>query len=149
MSYTKPTIEQFKMFFARDFPFAQDPLNPNLDTEISDADINRAMVEADCFFNSKLFCDQDCFTLGYDYLTAHFLTENIRNSSQGISGQFEGILSSKSVSSVSASYGFPSTLMEDPSYAFLLKTTYGAKYLELIYPMLKANVFTVAGATLP
>lgn len=147
---TRPSIDDFKSYFNRDFPFAQDAQVPDLETEIANEDIQRAMDESDCMFNDALFLgDEHCCRTAFLYLSAHYLTENIRNSNQGLSGTFEGLLSSKSVGSVSSGFQFPPSFLEDPTYMMLAKTTYGAKYLNMLYPRLRGAVFTVSGRTTP
>lgn len=146
---TKPTIEEFKNYFYRDFPFVADINNPNMDEEILDQDIQKSIDESICMFNDGLFNDEDCCRTAFLYLTAHNLVEDIRNSSSGISGSFDGLLSSKSVGSVSSSFQFPQSLLNEPTYMMLSKTTYGAKYLNMIYPRMRGAVFAISGGTQP
>lgn len=137
-----PTVTDFKNYFTRDFPFGPDP-----QIEITDADIQRAIDETNCQINMGLFSGQDCYSMAFMYLTAHFLVTNIKNSSQGLSGQFEGLLSSKSVSSVSSSFQYPEEFSSNPLFMMIAKTPYGARYLEIIYPLTRGSVFVTEGAT--
>ena len=146
--FTYPSVEQFKDYFYRDFPFATG-IYADPETSIIDADIEKAFGEAKFNFNPRFFKDQDQFNIGFLYLTAHYLVMDLRAASQGISGQFTWLESSKSVGSVSASYGVPERIMNNPQYAWLTKTNYGAKYLMLIMPYLVGNIFTVSGRTKP
>lgn len=146
---TKPTVDEFKAYFNRDFPFAVEPLFPNLDEEIANEDIQKAIDESLCMFNDGVFSDEQCCRTAFLYLTAHNLVEDIRNSSAGLSGAFEGLLSSKSVGSVSSSFQFPQSFLNEPTYMMLSKTNYGAKYLNMLYPRLRGAVFTVSGGTQP
>lgn len=97
--------------------------------------------------NTFLFGDQNCFDMAFNYLTAHFLVTNLKNSSQGLSGQAEGILSSKSVSSVSSSFQFPNEWLNNPMFMMIGKTPYGMRYLEIIYPLTRGAMFVTAGKT--
>ena len=139
-----PAVTDFKSYFVRDFPYGTDP-----NTSILDVDITRALNESKCYVNEALFCDQDDFTTGYLLLSAHNLVTNIQSSSQGLSGQFEWAYGSKSVGSISVSQSIPSSILENPQYAWLAKTNYGAKYLMMIYPSLMGNIISVAGRTNP
>lgn len=144
MSYVNPTVTEFKDYFARDFPFGSDA-----DTEITNGDISKAMGITDITIPQALFPSQNFYTIGYMYLTAHNLVESISASTQGISGRYEWAIGNKSVGSVSVGYNIPDTVLKNPALTFLTKTTYGAKYLELVYPFLIGPVGTVKGTTLP
>lgn len=141
--FTNPTVTDFKDFFVRDFPYGATT------STIMDADILRAITEAGITINPCFFTSQGAYQIGFLYLAAHFLVTNIRNSSQGISGNYEWLQSSKSVGSVSEGISIPQRILENPAFAMLSKTAYGAKYLYLILPQLSGNVFTVQGMTKP
>lgn len=152
--FTYPTVADFKTFFVRDFPFQPDPpptppgsVEP--DKYVQDSDIERAMLLAKYMCNQKLFSDQDFFNLGYEYLTAHYLTVNLRASGAGLNGKFEWPAGSKSVGSVSISQAIPDSILKNPAYAFLTTTNYGVEYLMLIWPLLTGVMFTVPGTTHP
>lgn len=138
----KPTASDFKTFFVRDFPYGAD-----ITKHVLDADIDRALAEADASFNEALWSTQDKYTLAYLLLTAHNLVMDLRASSQGISGQFSWLQASKSVGSVSESFSIPQKVLDHPVFAVLSKTTYGAKYLAMLLPLITGPVFTVPGAT--
>lgn len=142
-SYTKPDAAAFKTYFDRDFPYGS-----TIDT-VRDSDIEKAFAEADFNFNETLFSSQSQFTIGFLYLSAHYLVTDLRNASQGIAGQYSWMVTSKSVGSVSESSTIPQRILDNPEFAMLSKTTYGAKYLSLVLPLLAGNIFTVEGATSP
>lgn len=142
MSYTKPTESEFKTYFARDFPFGAD-----ISTDILDSDITKAFGVTNITIPEEIFPSQEFYTIGYMYLSAHNLVQTISSSSQGISGRYEWGMNSKSVGSISVSYNIPPNILSNPAYSFLTKTTYGAKYLELIYPFLVGPFSTVEGMT--
>lgn len=152
--FTYPTVADFKDFFVRDFPFQPDPFPdpPGVaepDKYIQDSDITRAQLQAKLMCNQKLFSDQDMFNLGYELLSAHYLTVNIRASSSGLNGKFEWPAGSKSVGSVSISQAIPDSILKNPAYAYLTTTNYGAEYLMMIWPLLTGVMFTVPGRTHP
>lgn len=142
--FTTPSISDFKDFFVRDFPFGEDP-NYN----IVDADITKAFGFTNVNFNQNLFGDQNSYSIGFMLLSAHYLVMNLRASSQGISGQFNFLQQSKSVGALAEAFGIPQRILDNPDWAILCKTNYGAQFLQLILPQLAGQIFTVAGATLP
>jgi len=142
MAYDYPTVNDFKNFFVRDFPYGTDP-----NTSILDADISKAQSEAKFNFSSRFASSQENFSLLFNYLTAHYLCIDMRNASQGISGQYAWVQTSRSVGSVSEGLSVPQRIMDNPELAMLSQTTYGGKYLQLILPQLSGQVFTVCGGT--
>ncbi len=144
MAYTYPTVNDFKNYFVRDFPYGADPA-----TSILDSDISKAQGEANFNFSSAFATSQENFSMLFNYLTAHYLVMDIRASSQGISGTYSWLESSKSVGSVSQSFSIPQRILDNPEYSYLSKTNYGAKYLSLILPRLSGQIFNVCGRTNP
>lgn len=142
--YEHPTITEFKAYFTRDFPYGTDP-----ETSILDSDINKAFGQTRININPNMFTSQESFTIGFLLLAAHYLVVDIRMSSQGINGQFAFMEQSKSVGSVSQSFAIPQKILENPYFAMIVKTNYGAKYLELVLPQLAGAIFPVHGRTLP
>jgi hypothetical protein len=145
--YTIPTLADFKAYFFRDFPYQ--PSGAEDLATVQDQDINNAFTDAGYNFNDQFASDQSDYTLLYLLLTAHFLVTNLQNSSQGIAGQYNWLMSSKSAGSVAASYSIPQDILDHPAYAMLAQTKYGAKYLQLVIPQLAGNFFTAYGPTKP
>ena len=143
MGYTNPTVTDFQQYFVRDFPYGSDP------TTVMDSDILNAITLAAYNINPGLFADQGFYTINFLLLSAHYLVTNLRNSSQGIAGQFPWMETSKSVGSVSTGITIPDRILENPELAMLTKTNYGALYLQNILPFLVGPGFTVCGTTLP
>lgn len=139
-----PTVQNFKTYFNRDFPYGTD-----IQTSVTDVDIEKAINMAQCNINQALFCDTDCFSVAFLLLSAHYLVVNLTNSSQGLSGQFAWLVSSKSVGNVSVGMTIPDYILSQPLLAMLSRTTYGAQYLELILPLITGHTFAVPGRTLP
>lgn len=141
MAFIKPTVSDFKAYFTRDFPYG------TANNTILDTDISKAITEAGFNFNEGLFPNQETYSMGFMYLTAHYLVMDIRASGQGISGNFPWMTNSKSVGSVSEGYQVPDFITNNPMLAHYAKTYYGAKYISLVYPRLIGNVFSVIGDT--
>ena len=142
MAFTVPTVADFKAYFVRDFPYGTDPA-----TTVIDQDITNALADSGVNFNQGLFADQASFNIGYLLLTAHFLVMTLRASSQGVSGQFSWLESSKSVGSVSQALSIPQRILDNPEFAYLTKTNYGAKFLMFILPQLSGQMWVSCGRT--
>lgn len=145
--YIDPSVDDFKAYFVRDFPYAPDPYDDL--SMVIPSDINNALLDAKVFFNPDLASDQDSYTLYFLLLTAHFLVTNLRNSSQGLAGSYKFLATSTSVGSVSESTTLPERIQNNPELMMLSKTNYGAKFLQLVLPQLVGQIFTVCGATRP
>lgn len=139
--FTNPTIADFKAYFNRDFPYGS-----TIDT-VMDDDITKALSEVLFNFNTSLFSTQSNYTLAYLLLAAHYLVTNLRNSSQGVAGQYSFLQSSRGVGSVSEGLSIPQRILDSPELAMLCKTNYGAKYVMLLLPQLSGQIFTVCGRT--
>ena len=144
MSYTTPQVVDFKNQFVRDFTYGADST-----TSILDADIVNAINFAGMNFNEGLWSNQQTFTIGYLLLAAHYLVMNIRASSQGISGQFNFLQAGKNAGSVSETFAIPERIQQNPEFAMLCKTNYGAMYLQMILPQLAGQIYSITGATQP
>jgi hypothetical protein len=116
---------------------------------ILDEDIEKAFQEAQIVFNQSLFGTDAQITLGYLYLAANYLVNDIRASQSGLSGKGAFSVTSRSVGNVSESYGIPEAYLNNPVYQFYTQSPYGLKYLSLVLPQLVGNVGAVFGATRP
>jgi hypothetical protein len=114
---------------------------------VSDLDITNAYAEACITFNDALFDDDDDIILGYLYLAAHYLVNDLNAGGQNSSQA--GFANSRSVGNVSESYSIPQWQLDDPILSFYAGSSYGRKYLNLILPRLTGNIATVEGATTP
>ena len=117
------------------------------DNYISDADIERAFSEAKVNFNPEFFEDDATAEMGFYYLAAHYLVIDLNNAMGSLTLGFKGLTQSKSVGSVSESYGIPQWVMSDPLLGQFAQTGYGRKYLSLIMPFLVGNIILVQGKT--
>jgi hypothetical protein len=144
MSFTNPSVADFKARFTRDFPYGSDESE-----NVLDSDITTAISDAELNINTAIFGTQEQYSYAFLLLSAHYLVENLRASSQGISGQFSWLQSSRGVGSVSESLAIPDQILANPAYSFYSKTNYGARYLMYIWPLIKGVAFTVEGGTRP
>lgn len=147
----KPTVDEFKTFFSRDFPF-QPPVTPpevvNPEQYVQDSDVEKAFLMTNLKFNEEFFATQEEYTMGYMYLAAHTLAVNLRNSNGGFNSTFTWASSSQSVGSVSISSSVPDSIAKNPLYSWLVSTNYGLEYLMMILPNLVAPFGIARGATL-
>ena len=141
MAFSQPVTNDFRNTFVRDFPYGADT------SHVMDSDIERAIGDAAAEINPGLFDTQTEYTRCFLLLSAHHLVMNIRASSQGLSGQFSWLQGSKGVGSVSESFQIPQRIAENPYFAALSKTHYGAKYILAIFPLLSGQVGIAGGAT--
>lgn len=148
MPYDDPTTDDFKAYFRRDFPYSQEGDAEDRSKVCLD-DIQRAIEETARQINEELSTDQDTYTVHFLYLAAHNLVMNLRASSQGWTGQFGWLQTSKGVGGVSEAQQIPQRILDNPELAMLTKTNYGAKYLFMVLPQLAGNIFTAAGWSKP
>jgi hypothetical protein len=127
-----PTVSDFKTYFTRDFNFAPITDAGNLDYVI-DADITRAITEAQLNFNEDLFSDVNTVFM---YLAAFHLVANFQNSAKGISSQSKFPISSSSVGGVSISFQIPDRYAKDAMIQQYCQNGYGKKYIEFCLPVL-------------
>jgi hypothetical protein len=74
---------------------------------------------------------------------------NLRASSQGINGQYNWAQAGKAVGSVNENFQVPERVQNNPELMMLTKTNYGAQYLQLIFPKLCGQMFSIYGRTKP
>lgn len=149
-------VGDFKAQFVRDFRYGS-----GFDT-VRDEDIQSALNFASTVYNPALF---DTTVIGvvpnvtsealmaYLYATAHFLVLSLQAAgglsavpkAQGPTSQGEGLVSSKSVGSVSISYQWPPMVVDNPALYQFTKTSYGQQYLQILMLKLVGNVEIVAG----
>lgn len=146
MSWTAPSVDDFRSFFARDFNFAPADA-PNSMDYVMNSDITRAINEALISFNTGLYGTDAQITNVFMYLAAFMLVVNIQNSMKGLTSQSKFPISSTSVGSISVSYQLPESYAKDPFLSSFTKNGYGMKYLELTLPFLAGGVSVAEGAT--
>lgn len=114
---------------------------------INDVDIEKAFNEAKVNFNPELFSDSDKARLVFLYLAAHYLVIDLNNAANPLALGSMGFTQSKSVGSVSESYGIPQWIMSSKTLGLYAQTGYGRKYLSLISPYLIGNIILTRGKT--
>ena len=95
-------------------------INQSVLNYTQDSDIVNAMAEARINFNEMLFGDDA--KLVFLYLTAYYLTVDFQNA---LGQANAGIVTSKSVGSVSESYGIPQWMLQDRVLSAYTKNGYG------------------------
>lgn len=121
--------------------------NENVANYISDNDIERAFTEAKVNFNPNFFADNATAEMVFYYLTAHYLVIDLNNAMNPLAYGLNGFTQSKSVGSVSESYGIPQWIMNNAILSQYAQTGYGRKYLSLIMPYLHGNIILTPGKT--
>ena len=119
--------------------------NDTLMNYVSDADIQRAFLEAKVNFNPNFFPDDETAEMVFYYLAAHYLVIDKNNALTPFGLGFIGYTQSKSVGSVSESYGIPQYMLNNPLLSAYAQTGYGRKYLSLIQPYLVGNIIFCPG----
>lgn len=142
--FNYPAISDFKNRFVRDFPYGTDP-----NVAVLDNDITQAILDAETAFNPNLWTSQTAFTAAFLLLTAHNLVINLRNSSQGLNGQYSWIANNKAVGAVNEGIEIPQRLKDNPDFMQYSKTNYGAKYLNMMWPYLCAPTMSIFHKTRP
>lgn len=140
------TVDDFKAYFDRAFPFAPDT-DPDNKEYIRDVDIQVAFQQAKVNFNSSIWSDYDSAKIAYLFLTAHYLCMDMRMAQSGLASSGAFTMSSKSVGDVSASYAIPQAYLDSPALNYLTSTEFGLKYLSLLYPRTIGSVNVVLGTT--
>lgn len=121
--------------------------NDSIDNYISDADILRAFKEAKVNYNAGLFSEEETAKMVFLYLAAHYLVIDLNNASNPLGMGFMGFTQSKSVGSVSESYGIPQFMLNNAILSQYATTGFGRKYLSLIQPYLIGNIMLIPGRT--
>lgn len=137
-----PSVIEFKAQFARDFPYG------NNSTAVMNSDITNGIRCASFLINEALFDTEDNYKFAYNYLAAHFLVTSLKQSSQGLSSSYSWNENSKSVGSVSQSFTIPDSILQNPLFAGIAKTYYGAFYLSIVIPKTYGGMAPIGGATL-
>jgi hypothetical protein len=116
---------------------------------IVDFDIQKSFNQSINFTNPDIFENAQVLLDAYYYCTAHFLAMDMRMAESGIDSRGEGLISSKSVGSVSVSYSVPDRFQKDSFDAYFAQTGYGQKFLAYVQPRVTGNIGTAGGDTNP
>lgn len=121
--------------------------NDTVNNYIQDSDIERAFLEAKLNFNPSFWKNDETAIMVFLYLAAHYLVIDLNNASNPLGMGFMGFTQSKSVGSVSESYGIPQWMLNNQILSQFATTGYGRKYLSLIQPYLIGNIILTPGRT--
>jgi hypothetical protein len=144
MAWTPPVYSDFQAFFARDFYFASETDPNNLDF-VTEADFDKALIEAQINFNPGLYGTDASTTNVFMYLLAFCMVRNIQNSTKGVNSVSKFPISSNSVGGVAISFQIPEAYSKDPFLSSLTVNGYGMRFLEFTLPLLVGNVFVAPG----
>lgn len=125
------------------------PYKANLYDFIQDQDITNAFQEALIVVNHALFGSDAQVTLGFLYMTAHFLCNDINAARGGVNSTGRFPVAGRTVGSVSETYSIPAQYTDNPILAQYTQTAYGMKYLALVMPLMVGNMAAVRGGTNP
>lgn len=128
---------------------AWEAINDDVNSYLTDFDVEKAIGEATLNFNEELFSENDCSKrIAFLYLVAYYLVIDIKNGMAGLSSNgYASFVASKSVGSVSESYGIPSWVQNDPVLGLYMDNGYGKKYLSLLLPRTAGFFYLAQGRT--
>lgn len=133
------TASDFKSYFDRG-PFTYGTTVP----DIRDADITKAIAEAEAVFNHDLYPTDAIEEQALLYLTAHFLQGDIGSSNSG--GQPLFLQNSRSADGLSESVSIPDWMLQG-EFAVYATTYFGQKFIMLSKPYIDGAVYSVPGGT--
>lgn len=116
---------------------------------VDDIDITNAFAEALIIVNPALFSTNTNLTLGFLYMAAHYLCNDVQAARGGVNGAGRFPVAGRTVGSVSETYSIPKAYQDDPLLAMFAQTPYGLKYLSMVLPALRGNMVAVFGGTNP
>lgn len=116
---------------------------------ISDEDVEKAIEQASVLIPYQKIRDERTLRLCELWLTAHCLVHDIRTSNSGLGSRYDFPLQSKSVGSISQSYGIPRRFLDSEAFSFYITSGYGMKYLALALPYCIGTVRVAFGRTTP
>jgi hypothetical protein len=149
MSASDITIDDFKAYFTRDFPYYAEGEGGCPNESVTDADLQKAFDLALINFNNGLFADATSLKAAFLNLVAHYLCVDLQTAAQGARSVGYAPVTSRTVGAVSESYAIPDWVSKDPVWGPLHTTRYGQKYAAIVRPLCIGNVLVATGATTP
>lgn len=120
------------------------------ETKVCDQDIQAAFQLALAFnFSQNLFANQATYTQAACLLAAHYLVMNLAASNQGLAAREEWVVASKGAGALNETFHIPPRILSNPTLSKIATTSYGARFVELIAPLLIANIQSYHRDTLP
>lgn len=140
------SVGGFKVQFDRAFKYGSGA------DVIRDSDITAALVNAASLFNEVLW-DTQSLPVAYYFLSAHLLVLNVQaagglsgvNFGLGADNRNSGQITTKSVGSVSVTYGISQKLIDDPVLSQFMETSFGRRYLQMVSPRIVGHAISVSG----
>lgn len=124
-------------------------VNYNTADYVLDSDIDKSLSQGMANVNDEIFESDAIITAAFYYCAAHFLVMDIRMAEAGLDSRGEGVVSSKSVGSVSTSFTLPEAYSKDPQWSYFAQTAYGQKYLSYVIPRVTGLPMAVSDGTTP
>lgn len=118
-------------------------------SRVMDADIAGAIQDASFNVNQDLFDTQANWARAFLFLAAHNMVERLLAAGEGLRSRYSWLVNAKSVGDLSESYTIPENILQSAFLASISKTRYGARYLEIISPLLVGNMMTNFRSSLP
>lgn len=111
-------------------------------SRVTDDDITGAIQDASFNVNQGLFADQSSWSRAFLFYVAHCLVERLLASGEGVRSRYNWLTTSKTAGDLSTSHTIPDSILKSPFLASISTTRYGARYLEIIAPLLVGNMAT-------
>lgn len=116
---------------------------------VRDADIDDAILDASYNVNQSLFEDELHFQRAFLFLAAHCLVERLLAAGEGVMSRYRWLVTATKVGDISESFEIPDAIKESAFLSSVSKTRYGARYLEIISPLLIGNMQALFRQSLP
>ena len=111
-------------------------------SRVTDADIAGAIVDASFNINQGLFDTQANWARAFLFYAAHCMVERLLAAGEGLRSRYSWLVNAKSVGDLAESYTIPENILQSAFLSSISKTRYGARYLEIISPLLVGNMMT-------
>lgn len=111
-------------------------------TRVTDDDIVGAVFDAAYNVNQCLFGTQEEWNRAFLYLAAHNLVERLLAAGEGMRSRYSWLVELKHAGDLSTKFKIPDNILQSSFLSSLSTTRYGARYLEIISPLLIGNMGT-------
>ena len=129
MSFTPPTIRDFKERFNGDFPYGEDQTRDDI---AQDREIIWAIEQAQYRWNQNAL-PQENLKEPYLLMAAHILVLRLRQRAQGFFSNWEWMTVQNVAGASSLQYMIPKEVKNDPIAQWLSTTRYGVDYLTMVW----------------
>ena len=142
-AWTPPSVNDFKAFFFRDFPYLPENTVSDPEDYVQPQDITNAIALALVNFNPGLFGANSQITTVFLYLAAFYLVQNLSVSAKGIAAQLNFPTASSGVGGVNIAFTVPEKITKSPFLSVYTTNAYGMAYLSLVLQQTIGNVGAV------